>query len=190
MRTTGYGAVSGGNVTADDAYLRISPHSRDEDREEANRRAWRQTLATAAAVNAAREGKGTKSVAAKPKPAFTIDPERVRAKYEAGDSLDRLALRHGVARNTIRQHILDAGGTIRPPKRAGAKQAVPDVGQRRARRTFPPDGQLRAEYEDGAALRDVALAHGISRTYVRQAILRAGGDIRPKHVNTGRREAR
>ena len=186
MKTRGYGAVTGGPVTADDAYLRIAPHTRDEAREEANRRAWRQSLTTVAAVTAAREGKGT-VVKVKPKPAFTIDPQRLRAKYEAGESLDRLALRHGVGRDTIRHHIVAAGGTIRPPKRRGAKQAMPDVGQRRTRRTFPPDGQLRAEYEAGAALRDVALAHGISRTYVRQALIRAGATIRPKHVNTGRR---
>lgn len=50
-------------------------------------------------------------------------PSRIRIDYESGHSLIRIATNYGLGVRSVRQHIVDAGGEIRPAHpRKGSKR--------------------------------------------------------------------
>lgn len=51
------------------------------------------------------------------RPSEHLDPERLRADYAAGASLEALAKREATAEKAVRAAIVHAGGDIRPPVR-------------------------------------------------------------------------
>lgn len=87
------------------------------------------------------------------------------ARYQAGESLARIADEFGVGRAAVRATLVTSGVTIRPPR---SQTAVPVDAERAVRL-----------YEAGVSLRGIAAVLGVGVPAARAAVTEAGLTIRP-----------
>jgi hypothetical protein len=101
-------------------------------------------------------------------PPSGYSPRRLSALYQKLGSVPAVAERLGVAYETARRWLLDAGVELqpkgRPSRRAGALNAE----------------ALARRYEAGESIADLGAAFGVSPTTVRSRLLRAGVALRPR----------
>jgi transposase-like protein len=99
----------------------------------------------------------------------SFDLNKLRERYEAGESMVGLSRSLGVAPMTIRGWLEDLGVPIRGLKAAGSLERTPlDL------------DELRARYERGESMLAIARAMGISRTVVEPRLRELGIPIRGK----------
>lgn len=104
----------------------------------------------------------------------------IAVEYAAGQTLQQLGVRHEVSPYTIRRWVLEMGGMMRPspPPPYTRKQSE------RQRRTRSQEQIERIEaawalYEQGATMRQVAKANGVSAARVSQWFRAVGKQPRP-----------
>jgi DNA-binding CsgD family transcriptional regulator len=91
-----------------------------------------------------------------------VDPDFLRKEYESGQTLNSLSLALGLSIYAIRRRLIRAGVVLRPTGRRAA--------------TAPTEANLalRAAYEAGKTVADLAQERGISRQGVEHHLRRAG----------------
>lgn len=107
----------------------------------------------------------------------------LRAAYEAGATLDDLAVEHKASVTSVRRAILTAGGAMRARAAviAGRKARSGEKQKGRARSwTLDEARRWRQAYENGDALKDLARRLGRSAVTVRAGIVAAGGAMRSR----------
>jgi len=97
--------------------------------------------------------------------------EAMHALYRRGASLDEVARRFRVGRQTVRRQFVDAGLHIRTPGEARAL--------RNALRDLHRVNEMHERYRSGATLKDIALEFGVGRDRVVQLFKEAGLPVRP-----------
>jgi DNA-binding MarR family transcriptional regulator len=112
-----------------------------------------------------------------------VDPAvaEMVAQYAAGASLREIAVPRGVAINTVRNRLLKAGVTLRPPGMPpAAGQSPPVVGRRRSvSRRREVAGDVIAMYRDERmGMLRIAAKAGLAYSTVRAILLEAGVEIR------------
>jgi lambda repressor-like predicted transcriptional regulator len=111
----------------------------------------------------------------KPKLA-TVDPAPLCAAYEKGQSLASLSGATGLAVSAVYCLLRKAGTAMRP---RGRRQAISES-------TLG----LRAAYERGQTLQQLAHEHGVSHQAIRARLIRAGTVMRPRGARPKARQGR
>jgi hypothetical protein len=89
-------------------------------------------------------------------------------RYQAGESTTAIGASIGVSATTVRQWLMQAGVTLRPPGWVAGRQRL-DL----------DDADLIARYRSGETLTEILNATGIGRMTVRARLKRAGVAMRP-----------
>jgi DNA-binding XRE family transcriptional regulator len=109
----------------------------------------------------------------------------MRGKYEAGMSIPELVIAYNYAKSTVRQALLRVGTILRP--RGGGRRTSStwkaDNPPPYKATTPDQDAALRAEYETAhLSVRALAEKHGIPRSTMHKALIRAGTVMRKRDV--------
>lgn len=95
------------------------------------------------------------------------------AKYEAGASLDEVGSEYGVTASTVAATIRRVGGVVRSRNPGGQLRI--------ARRKVEQYGlEIRAAYERGAFLHEIADDYGVAGSTIRSCLVRQGVEIRSR----------
>ncbi|MFD6066700.1 helix-turn-helix domain-containing protein [Amycolatopsis lurida] len=96
------------------------------------------------------------------------DPAALAAAYEAGATLEKLAAERGLSYRCVRDSVLAAGVTLRPPK-----ILIPEC----------PPGMVE-QYNRGASIRQLSAHFGHRYNQTRRMLLQAGVTLRPRGAVT------
>ncbi|MFI6304259.1 helix-turn-helix domain-containing protein [Amycolatopsis thailandensis] len=97
----------------------------------------------------------------------TDDPapaQSLAAAYEAGATLEGLVKKTGLSYHAVRDNVLAAGVTLRPPR-----ILIPEC----------PPGMI-DQYYQGASIRQLADKHDRTYSQTRRMLLQAGVSLRPR----------
>jgi transposase len=102
--------------------------------------------------------------------------QSLRARYEAGATVDQLAAATGLSHGTIINRLHTAETTMRTPQQTRQLRAADQAAARRELAR-----ELRARYEAGGTVTALATECGLSSRTVRRLLVQAGATLRSPH---------